>query len=49
MYRLFLSPKAKEIYPEAAKRIAEVDRELKERFVESDLAVFANILKGLQQ
>ncbi len=49
MYRLFLSPKAKEIYPEAAKRIGEVDREMKERFSESDLVAFGNVLKGLQQ
>jgi DNA-binding MarR family transcriptional regulator len=48
MYRLFLSAKAKEMYPEASKRIAEVDRELKSRFKQGDLAVFANILKGLR-
>ena len=48
MYRLYLSPKAKEIYPEASKAIAEVDRELKEHFSEGDLSIFGKVLKGLQ-
>ncbi len=49
MYRLFLTPKAKELYPEAAKRVAEVDRELKERFAETELQAFGKVLKGLRQ
>lgn len=48
MYRLFLSSKAKEIYPEASKKIAEVDRELRERFTDRDMVSFANVLKRLQ-
>lgn len=49
MYRLFLSPKAKDLYPEASKRIAEVDKELRERFSEEDLIAFGKVLKGLQR
>ncbi len=49
MYRLFLSPKAKDLYPEASKRITEVDRELKEQFAEADFGAFAKVLKELQK
>jgi len=49
MYRLFLSPKAKDLYPEASKRIAEVDKELRERFSKDDLIAFGKVLKGLQR
>jgi DNA-binding MarR family transcriptional regulator len=49
MYRLFLSPKAKDLYPEASKRVAEVDKELRERFSEEDLIAFEKVLKGLQR
>lgn len=49
MYRLFLSPKAKDLYPEASKRIAEVDKELRERFSKEDLIAFGKVLKGLQR
>ena len=49
MYRLFLTPKAKELYPEASKRIAEVDRELRGRFSEDELSGFGKVLKRLRQ
>jgi DNA-binding MarR family transcriptional regulator len=49
MHRLFLSPKAKDLYPEASKRIGEVDKELRERFSEEDLIAFGKVLKGLQR
>jgi DNA-binding MarR family transcriptional regulator len=49
MYRLFLSPKAKDLYPEASKRVAEVDKELRERFSGEDLIAFEKVLKGLQR
>lgn len=48
-YRLFLTQKAKDLFPEASKRIVEIDKEMKERFSEDDLHVFTKVLKGLQQ
>lgn len=49
MRRLYLSPRAKEIYPEAWKRIADVDKELKEQFSQSDLSIFNKVLNELQR
>jgi DNA-binding MarR family transcriptional regulator len=47
-HRLFLSEKAREVYPEASRRIGEIDREMKKRFEDKDMVLFSNILKQLR-
>ena len=48
MHRLLLTPKAKEVCPEAYKKIAEVDNMIKQRFADDELQVFGKMLRALQ-